>query len=378
MKFHQIAAKLREGTLEESDLDGVTPEDAIKVRREAGGGLIRASIDALATPQPAGPETFTGGQEWPFTVTSGSTGTFGAGVISLDGTSVTLMGDDDAKKKRVPYVMVSDGLIPPFSDRVKASGWDLSEYRYRGSPLLYSHNIQTDAPPIGRMHNVKKNQEMKRGGREFRAMTGEAEFVEGEIYPFAGMVEKLVDMGVFRGGSVGFDILKSRGATREEQEQMGMKPYSNLIEKASLYEYSVTAIGRDPNAQRMSAELLDPIERTLADWLAQGVYEPELIRFARDHFHGEAGASTRTQVVVGASVDHEPEPEQKAEKPDRFARFAQMVDSRLTEIERSIAGMREEFSSPPAGDAGTKEPEQGFYDSVFDMPLEDFAKKLQS
>lgn len=274
MTFATLLKQYRAGTLTPADLDGVGSEDFLKVRQEAGDGRLSYAL--------------------------------------TDDALTELFAEDDKKQKPdgVNYVMVSDGDIPPFSDRVKASAWDMKQFKYRGSMVLYDHNMEMSRPPIGQMSNVQKGVEMKRGGNTFKALTGTATFASKDVYPFAGMVGELVKSGLLKGGSIGFDVLKARPPTEEEQEQLGMRAYSTFIEKASPFEWSVTPLGRDQNAQRLSAETLGPLELKLAEFAREGIHDEDAIGLLREDLRSSAGKAQRFGLLVPdmSLLEADPEP----------------------------------------------------------------------
>ena len=257
MNYSKLLDLYRAGTVTESDLDGITAEDWFKVRQEAGDGLLACGFSDHALSK----------------------------------------ADKAEGSGAVPYVLVSDALIPPFSDRVEARAWDFKEFVYRGSNVLYDHNIEESRPPIGKVSDLKKGVELNRGGEAFKAVTGDVSFVPRESYAFAGMIADLVDGGYLTNGSVGFDVVKMRAPSEEEQEEFGMKPYSAIIQKANLIEFSITPLGRDKNAQRFASTGLDPLEEKLAEFAREGIYDDAVIGEFRETLARNAGQAIRCTVT---------------------------------------------------------------------------------
>ena len=363
MKYADLLTKYRAGAIEDTDLEGVSAEDWMAVRQEAGDGLLRYALTDAAYASPDGLKVgdmvswdSSGGRargkierverDGTIDVPNANVkvkGTEGdpAALIQLyrdgeptetrvahkfstltkTGAASYGMGDyeDKDKKKRRPrysYVLVSDDLIPPMNDRVQANAWDLREFKYRGSNLLYDHNVQEARPPIGKVENLQRGVEMKRGGRKFKALTGDVSFVDAEMYEFAGMIEALVASGHLTNGSVGFDIEKMRAPTDDEQQQLGMKKYSAVIQKANLIEFSITPLGRDKNAQKMSIDSRDSLEQRLAEFAQAGVYADETLGSFRESLARQIDEPTRVMVpVLGLEDSSEEAPALEVESP---------------------------------------------------------------
>ena len=280
MSFKDLLAKYRAGTVEETDLEGVPADDWMKVRLEGGEGLLTCalSLDALMGAMLAKDEEDEGKPK----------------------KKKTGMSD-----KSYSYAMVSDALIPPFNDRVEARAWDLKQFKYRGGVILYDHNSDESRPPIGKGTNLQKGVELKRGGKSFKALTGDVTFADREIHPFAGMIEDLVQAKLLTNGSVGFDIEDMRPPTTQEQEEGGMKAYSAVIKKASLFEYSVTPLGRDVNAQLLANNGVDPLEAKLIEFAKAGIHSDDLIGEFREGLLMGAGKATRTTITVPEIPAHD-------------------------------------------------------------------------
>tara|TARA_R110000782_G_scaffold259110_2_gene349317 strand:+ start:31445 stop:32560 length:1116 start_codon:yes stop_codon:yes gene_type:complete len=323
MKYTDLLAKFQAGFVSEADLADVTAEDWMKVRLEAGDGILACTTN-------------------------------------LDAMVETLAAHSDSSKQPkgtegapISYAMVSDALIPPFNDKVEAAGWDLKQFKYRGSPILWDHNMHETKPPIGVGSNVKKSVEMTRGGKSFKALTGDVHFVDRTISEFAGMIHDLVDAKLLTNGSVGFDIGKMRAPSKGEIEEQGMKPYSAVIQKASLFEFSVTPLGRDENAQRLANDGVDPLEAKLAEFAKAGVHSDGVIGEFREQLLQGRGTATRCSVTVPEFAANKlPEPEAETNvsnftisnemNPVTFADVTARTE--ITELRAELSKLREELA----------------------------------
>jgi hypothetical protein len=161
--------------------------------------------------------------------------------------SSMLAADPSTDRKVARYTMITESALPPFDRVVLVDGIDLREFKRRGSPLLFAHGRgKGEDFPLGMVENVDKGAKMR--GR--RAMSGDANFKAADVWPFAGLVWEMVQAGVIRGGSIGFDIMGEREPTKDEARFYGIKSaLSQITTKAKLVEFSVVSLGRDPSAQ---------------------------------------------------------------------------------------------------------------------------------
>ncbi len=391
MKYAQLIEKFRAGTVTDADLAGVSSEDWLQVRQEAGNGVLRYALtdDAFAAPD---------GLKVGDMVRWNSSGGRAEGrierierdgTINVPGTDFKVKGteddpaaliqlfrdgeatdtrvghkfstltkiskgkasyargdkDEEEKSRRsYRYVMVSDDLIPPLSDRVMANAWDTKEFVYRGSNVLYDHNIQESRPPIGKVSKMQKGVDLRKGGRTFKAMTGDVEFADRGIYDFAGLVEDLVEAKLLSNGSVGFDVMKMRPPTEDEQETMGMKPFSAVIQKANLIEFSITPLGRDKNARLLSEDGTDMLEAKLAEFAEAGVHSDSVLGEFRETLAVDRGAATRFTVTV-PDVPEQSVQALSISNADNPVTFADVkAREQLTALEAKVEELQHELS----------------------------------
>ncbi|MCH9836280.1 hypothetical protein K0U83_11495 [bacterium] len=308
MKYAQLLQKFKAGEIEDTDLEGVSAEDWLQVRLDAGEGLLQYALSDV--------DLGKGGKK-----------------------------DDEeemGRGKRYSYVMVSDELIPPLKDKVMANAWDLREFKYRGSNVLYDHNIQESRPPIGRAENLQKGVELKKGGSNFKALTGDVSFADRDTYEFAGLVEDLVSQKLLSNGSVGFDVMKMRAPTDDEQETMGMKPFSAVIQKANLIEFSITPLGRDKNARLLSADGTDLLEAKLAEFAEAGIHSDDVLGEFRETLSQSAGEPTRIQVAMPDPVEPKaaPEPEEATVEETSLMLELDALKSEILLLRDEVRSMR--------------------------------------
>jgi phage head maturation protease len=96
----------------------------------------------------------------------------------------------DAPARTVRFV-ASDETVDRYGDIIRASGWDLANFR-RNPVLLFGHNSRQ--PPIGTVTPFVD------GTR----LMADATFLPEGVYDFADAVWRIVDAGALRAVSVGF------------------------------------------------------------------------------------------------------------------------------------------------------------------------------
>lgn len=225
--------------------------------------------------------------------------------------------EEDAKKKKkgskgrlaLPprtfrYTMSTQNPVGPFGDVVIVKGWDLKDFKTRGQPFLFGHNIDQNRHPLGKMSGLLKGAE-EDFVRGQPVLAGNATFSDEGISAFNDLTHDMVRAGFMPGSSVGFDIVKARQPTDEEMAQDSrLKKWSFIAEKSRLVEFSSTPVGMDPDAvKRRSIDGQDsPLERALLTAVQEGRYDAELVAEFRERAMGESGPRGRSHVSMADRI----------------------------------------------------------------------------
>lgn len=151
-----------------------------------------------------------------------------------------------------------------------AAGWDLREFRERRSPIVFAHDYE--GFPVARGGTVLRNKEYE----GYASMIGNVEFPDEGKFDHVDLVHDMVAEGLLNCGSVGFDILKMRAPTEDEEKKYKLGKYSAMFEKCSLTEFSLCSVGRQPGAGVIwSEDGLSDFEKLLAgkEYSAEAVQE---------------------------------------------------------------------------------------------------------
>jgi len=125
--------------------------------------------------------------------------------------------------------ILSDESVDRMGDSIKASGWQLDEFK-RSPIALYGHDHNQ---PIGVWKNVRVI------GKQLR---GELKLAKQGTSDFIDTIRSLIDQGVLKAVSVGFQPLES-----EPRKSGGF----DFI-KSALHEVSICAVGANPNAMALA------------------------------------------------------------------------------------------------------------------------------
>lgn len=266
-KFGKYADALRKGALSLEDVRGasITPDDLLKMRLDAPQmfGMSETVKDKAFMP-------------------------------------TTLEGRDRSKS----YAYVSEAPIGSLHDLPLANAWEFTDFEQRKRPILYGHNIENDAPPIGRGFDVESGVIVNGvktvvGGVEFRALGAD---------PFVDMVYQAIEDEFLNGFSVGFRVEDARLPSKEEIDQYGLNEYATVLTRCNLTEGSIVPVGRDPRAGVLAYSQRG---EALEAWLAgrKNASPDDIRRFRMELFGAK---SDRTVVTVGKTLADDPKPSKDA------------------------------------------------------------------
>lgn len=161
--------------------------------------------------------------------------------------SATVLRTADDGSRIVPWVL-SNQDVDRMGDTINPNGWDLTAFR-ANPVVLFAHD--SNAPPIGRMRNVRSD-----GMR----LIGDVEFAGPEVYDFADSIFRLVRGGFLKAGSVGF--LPTKWQWSDDKDRPGG---IDFIEQ-ELLEFSIVPCPALPSA------LIDDQGRSIdtaraSDWM---------------------------------------------------------------------------------------------------------------
>lgn len=145
-----------------------------------------------------------------------------------------------------PWIM-SDETVDRDFDIIEAKGWDLSEF---SGTLLFGHDYRS--LPIGKVENARIDTKRK-------ALIGDVSFTDEATNPHGAMVQRLVEGGYLKTGSVGFlpmaweDIQDNDkdGEEKEDKEKNKRKPRRRYT-KQSLMEFSIVPVPSNPGAIQLA------------------------------------------------------------------------------------------------------------------------------
>lgn len=131
-----------------------------------------------------------------------------------------------AERRRLRFVISSEA-VDRAGDVIKVDGWRVDRY-LRNPVVLWAH--QYSMPPIAVATRV---------WREGGELLSEADFIPGEVYPFAGSIYELYRRGFLRAVSVGFRPIE----WRYNEERRGVDFFVQ-----ELLEYSAVPVPANPEA----------------------------------------------------------------------------------------------------------------------------------
>lgn len=177
-------------------------------------------------------------------------------------------------KEHTYRFIASDERIDRDGDILRVGGWDLKNYR-KNPMILYGHGRQSSIP-IGK-GVATKDLESKR-------LYVDIEFIPREMYPFAGLIEDLVEKRFIKTGSVQFLPTEKRDMKPEMYPPKYKGRIGTEFLKQELLEFSPVPIPSNVGAVALGMEEKDYISCTeqdckelVEDWLKEQDTEGESI-----------------------------------------------------------------------------------------------------
>lgn len=165
------------------------------------------------------------------------------------------------EKDRTLRLVGTDETPDTYDTILSVDGWDLR--RYRKNPVfMWAHDSQS--LPVGRTLRIQKSfgKRIAENGKEVevKQLAFDVQFADRETYPFADVVYRLYQKGFLRGSSVGFETLKKRDITDEDElRELGFKKGRGaVLEQNELVELSGAPIPSNENALAEELKALAP------------------------------------------------------------------------------------------------------------------------
>ncbi|MDD5366918.1 MAG: HK97 family phage prohead protease [Gallionellaceae bacterium] len=174
--------------------------------------------------------------------------------------SITPVPNTDGTESRRLRFAISTGAVDRQHDVIDPTGWETNDY-LKNPIVLWAHNY--DDLPVAKAISL---------GVEGNALIAEAEFVPGDVYPFAETVYQMLKGGFLNATSVGFRPKK----TAFVEDRQGYD-----IQQAELLEFSIVPVPANPEALILARSagvdvqpLVDWATKTLAATQGEGRWFP--------------------------------------------------------------------------------------------------------
>jgi HK97 family phage prohead protease len=190
------------------------------------------------------------------------------------------------KDHRINNVIMTNGTRDRYGDSLKPIGARFKNY-LRNSVLLWCHD--SSIPPIGRTTNIRAS------SSDVRC---DLIYAPGDIYPLAGTVFKLMQLGFVNAVSIGLIPLKAALAKDRE-----LPPGSLDIFEYEIIELSVCPVPANPDAL-VAGRSAGIDTRPLVDWAGKVLDMDQLQMIPRDELQAlrrAAGAPAISESVAVAA-----------------------------------------------------------------------------
>lgn len=140
---------------------------------------------------------------------------------------------------RTYEAVITSSVIDRDNEVLISNGMDPTEFVKTGGTVFYNHNYDL---PVGKATDIKKGR--NRWTSKFK-IADRPEDYQGDFFP--DFVATLIDQGIIKGISVGFQVLQERLPTKKDIQDFG-KNVRNVISKWKLLEYSVAPLNANTDA----------------------------------------------------------------------------------------------------------------------------------
>jgi HK97 family phage prohead protease len=168
---------------------------------------------------------------------------------------------DQIQNREVEFVISSEA-VDTYGTVFKIDGWDLERYN-RNPVVLYAHRSNSDNPD-----SVIGTSEVFVEGDK---LIGKVRFESAEDNPLAEKVFKKVQNGTLRMASVGANPVRGHWGDEKRSEN----PDVIYFDEVQLLEWSIVAIGSNPEALKREVQTIEEIRNTIVKDTPEVIETPE-------------------------------------------------------------------------------------------------------
>lgn len=172
---------------------------------------------------------------------------------------------DKNKENREAEFVISTEAPDTYGTVFKVSGWDLS--RYEKNPIVcYQHKSSSDNPDM-----ILGTSTVRIDGAE---LIGVVRFESAEINPLAEKIWQKVQAGTLRMASISANIKRGHWGDKK----LGEDPDMIYFDEQELREWSVVALGSNPEALKREAQTIDEIRAEMTKEIPVVIEQPATIK----------------------------------------------------------------------------------------------------
>lgn len=172
---------------------------------------------------------------------------------------------DKNKENREAEFVISTEAVDSYDTVFKMSGWDLN--RYNQNPIVcYQHRSSSDDPDMilgTSTVRIEDNQ-----------LIGVVRFETVDVNPLAEKVWQKIQAGTLRMASISANINKGHWG----DEKLGEDANVIYFDSQELREWSIVALGSNPDALKREAQTVEEIRAEMIKELPVVIEQPETIK----------------------------------------------------------------------------------------------------